>query len=54
MKENRFNSILAVEASDCFDQELANCDVGLSGKALAKTTIGGLINLGLDIRSCRG
>ena len=28
--------------------------LGLSGKALAETVLGGLINLGLDIRNCRG
>ena len=28
-------------------------DLGLSGKALTKTNLGSLINLGLDIRNCR-
>ena len=28
--------------------------LGLSGKALAETVLGGLIDLGLDIRNCRG
>ena len=29
-------------------------DLGLSGKALAETVLSGLINLGLEIRNCRG
>ena len=31
-----------------------HCDLGLSGKALTETVLCGLINLGLDIRNCRG
>ena len=31
-----------------------HCDLGLTGKALAETVLGGLITLGLDIRNCRG
>ena len=31
-----------------------HCDLGFSGKTLAKTVLGGLIDLGLDIRNCRG
>ena len=31
-----------------------HCDLGLSGKVLAETVLGGLIDLGLDIRNGRG
>ena len=31
-----------------------HCDLGLTGKALAETVLGGLITLGLDTRNCRG
>ena len=31
-----------------------HCDLGLSGKALAETVLGGLIHLGLDIRNDHG
>ena len=34
--------------------EFLHCDLGLSDKALAETVLGGLIDLGLDIRNCRG
>ena len=44
--------------SDCVIREeflgFLHCDLGLSGKALAETVLGGLIDLGLDIRNCRG
>ena len=44
--------------SDCVTREellgFLHCDLGLSGKSLAETVLGGLINLGLDIRNCRG
>ena len=44
--------------SDCIIREeffgFLHCDLGLSGKALAETVLGGLSNLGLDIRNCRG
>ena len=44
--------------SDCFIREeflgFLHCDLGLPGKALAETVLGGLIDLGLDIRNCRG
>ena len=31
-----------------------HCDLGLSGKTLAEAVLGGSVNLGLDIRNCRG
>ena len=34
--------------------EFLHCDLVLSDKALAETVLGGLIDLGLDIRNCRG
>ena len=34
--------------------DFLRCELGLSGKALAETVLGGLINLGLDIKKCRG
>ena len=34
--------------------DFLHCDLGLSGKALAETVLGGLSNRGLDIRNCRG
>ena len=44
--------------SDCVIREkffgFLHCDLGLSGKALAETVLGGLSNLGLDIRNCPG
>ena len=44
--------------SDCVTREeflgSLHCDLGLSGKALIETVLGGLINLGLYIRNCRG
>ena len=44
--------------SDCAIREdflgFLYCDLGLSGKALAETVLGGLIYLVLDIRNCRG
>ena len=44
--------------SDCVIREelfgFVHCDLGLSGKALAETVLGGLSNLGLDIRNCCG
>ena len=43
---------------DCVIREeflgFLHCDLGLSGKTLAETVLGGLINLGLDIRNCCG
>ena len=42
---------------DCVIREeffgFLHCDLGLSGKALAETVLGGLSNLGLDISNCR-
>ena len=42
--------------SDCVIREeslgFLHCDLGLSGKALAETVLGGLTDLGLDIRNC--
>ena len=32
---------------------LHHCDLGLAGKTLAKKVLGGLINLGLDIKNSR-
>ena len=44
--------------SDCAIREeflgFLHCDLGLSGKALAETVLGGLNDLGLDIRNCSG
>ena len=44
--------------SDCVKREeflgFLHYGLGLSGKALPETVLGGLINLGLDIRNCRG
>ena len=44
--------------SDCVIREeslgFLHCDLGLSGKALAETVLGGLIDLGLDIRNYLG
>ena len=44
--------------SDCVIREeflgFLHCDLRLSGKALAERVLGGLVNLGLDIRNCRG
>ena len=44
--------------SDCVIREeflgSLHCDLGLSGKALAETVLGGLIDLGLDIRNYLG
>ena len=34
--------------------DFLHCDLGLSGKTLAGTALGGLINIGLDIRNCCG
>ena len=43
---------------DCVIREeflgFLHCGLGLPGKALAETVLGGLINLGLNIRNCRG
>ena len=44
--------------SDCVIREeflgFLRCDLGLSDKALAETVLGGLTDLGLDIRNCLG
>ena len=44
--------------SDCVIREeffgFLHCDLGSSGKALAETVLGGLSDLGLDTRNCRG
>ena len=44
--------------SDCVIREeflgFSKCDLGLAGKALAKTVLSGLVNLGLDITNCFG
>ena len=44
--------------SDCVIREkflgFLHYNLGLSGKALAETVLGGLIDLGLDIRNCHG
>ena len=33
--------------------EFFHCDLGLSGKDLAKTVLNGIANLTLDIQNCR-
>ena len=38
----------------CNKESDLHCNLGLLGKASAETVLGGLINLGLDIRNCRG
>ena len=50
--------VIRYVGSDCVIREeflgFLHCGLGLSCKALAETVLGGLINLGLDIRNCRG
>ena len=49
--------IIYVDSACVIREELLDflhCDLGLSDKTLAETVLGGLIDLGLDIRNCRG
>ena len=34
--------------------DFLHCNLGFSGKALAETVLGGLINVVLDVQNCRG
>ena len=56
--QEQLSLVIRCVDSDCVIREeflgFLHCDLGLSGKALAETFLGGLIDLGLDIRSCRG
>ena len=56
--QEQLSLVIRYVDSDCVIREeflgFLHCDLGLSGKALAETVLGGLIDLGLDIRNCRG
>ena len=66
-KENQFflnisrqqlSLVIRYVDSDCVIRDeflgFLHCDLWFSGKALAETVLGGLIDLGLDIRNCCG
>ena len=56
--QEKLSLVIRYGDSDCVIREeflgFLHCDLGLSGKALAETVLGGLIDLGLDIRNCCG
>ena len=56
--QDKLSLVIRYGDSDCVIREeflgFLHCDLGLSGKALAETVLGGLIDLGLDIRNCCG
>ena len=56
--QEQLSLVIRYVDSDCVTREeflgFLHCDLGFSGKALAETVLGGLIDLGLDIRNCRG
>ena len=56
--QEQLSLVIRYVDSDCVIREeflgFLHCDLGLSGKALPETVLGGLINLGLDIRNSRG
>ena len=56
--QEQLSLVIRYVDSDCVIREeflgFLHCDLGLSGKALAETVSGRLINLDLDIRNCRG
>ena len=56
--QEQLSLVIRYADRDCVTREeflgFLHCDLGLSGKALAGTVIGGLINLGLGIRNCPG
>ena len=56
--QEQLSLVIRYVGSDCVIREdflgFLHCDLGLSGKALAETVLGGLIDLGLDIRNCHG
>ena len=56
--QEQLSLVIRYVDNDCVIREeflgFLHCGLGLSGKALAETVLGGLITLGLDIRNCRG
>ena len=56
--QEQLSLVIRYVDSDCVIREeflgFLHCDLGLSGKALAETVLGGLIDLGLDIRNYCG
>ena len=56
--QEQLSLVIRYVGSDCIIREeflgFLHCDLGLSGKALAETVLGGLTDLGLSIRNCRG
>ena len=56
--QEQLSLVIRYVDSDCAIREeflgFLHCDLGLSGKALAETVLGGLIDLGLDIKNCLG
>ena len=56
--QEQLSLVIRYVDSDCVIREeflgFLHCDLGLSGKPLAETVLGGLIDLGLGIRNCPG
>ena len=56
--QEQLSLVIGYVDSDCVLREeflgFLHCDLGLPSKALAETVLGGLIDLGLDIRNCLG
>ena len=56
--QEQLSLVIRYGDSDCVIREellgFLNCDLGLSGKTLAETVLGELIDLGLHIRNFRG
>ena len=56
--QEQLSIVIRYVDSDCVIREeflnFLHCDLGLSGKPLAATVVGGLINHGLHIRNYRG
>ena len=56
--QDQLSLVIRYVDSDCVIREeflgFSHCDLGLSGKALAKTVLSRLINLGLDNINCCG